>query len=159
MNDENLRPITTKKRAREIGSLGGKVVCKNKKVAAQLRELKKKGMSDENVNRMLYVMEDADYSFIDIMKQFNRLEQYALSKDDDKALASLTRMQMDLHKMRHGSAEARTQVNIQNNTQFNINVEEELTNFLEKEVVIENKGKRKTTKKNNKSVQDKSNKA
>jgi hypothetical protein len=63
----NLKPITSTAEARRIGRLGGSQSSPAKKLAAKLRELRKKGLTNENYKRVYDLMTDSNMSDLDIL--------------------------------------------------------------------------------------------
>lgn len=111
----NLVPITTTERARELGSKGGKVVSAAKKLAARLRELKKRGAvdNDTDILDITQAMEDANMSSLDIYLTLKDLKTYATKENKIGLLQSVTAQLMLWHKMHHGDAGAsKIEVNI-----------------------------------------------
>ncbi len=107
--------ITTTARAQEVGSLGGQVRSQNKKVAAKIREMKKRG---EDPDAIVSVWESADYSAFEIMVNIKGLEKWAVEKKKHYMLPGIIAMKMQYHKMIHGDASStKIEVNIDNRTQ------------------------------------------
>ena len=130
MNDQNLIPITTQKQARELGSLGGKKKTENKRIAARIRELKKKGLTDDSAQHLLNIFEDAGYSLFDQAITLQKILGQCNSVFEKNAVEKTIQ---DWHKMHHGSKTPDTLVQTQNNTQVIINVirPEEFNNKLQ----------------------------
>jgi len=67
MSQEDLIPITTKERAKELGSRGGKVVSFKKKYAAKIREMKKKAkLTGQDLTWFEQTMIDPEASGVDM---------------------------------------------------------------------------------------------
>lgn len=110
-NINNLKPIKTKERAKELGAKGGRVKSMNKKVAARLRELRKKGMTDETAKHLVSMLEDPGYSSMDILISISKMKsdvalqikKKKLTKKEEWAVSSnLVKSVMDWHKLSHG---------------------------------------------------------
>ena len=100
--------ISSTERAQELGSKGGKVVSPNKKIAARLRELKKRGavQGQGEINEIIQVMEDADMSSLDIYLTLRNLKAFAIAEGKINLLQNVNYSQMQWHKMHHGDASA-----------------------------------------------------
>ena len=118
-NEENLIPIRTKEKARELGRRGGLKgglsKSPNKKLAARLRELKKKGLSDENAKRIYNIMMDNEMSALDILLYIEGIKPTAGRSYEKSKVAELL---INWQKVHHG--EKRTNINV------NIDFKEEL---------------------------------
>jgi len=101
-NEQNLIPIRTKEEARELGRKGGLVRSKNKKLASKLRELKKKGLTDENVKRIYDIMTDADITDLETLMLIQSLQP---NLKTTKEKAEVIRLFLEWRKLRHGSKE------------------------------------------------------
>ena len=70
-NEQNLiphqKPFTSGEVAREMGSRGGKKRTPRKKWAAQLRELKKKGLSNENAKVLASMIEEKESFALNVL--------------------------------------------------------------------------------------------
>ena len=99
MNNENLHVIKNSKEAREMGRKGGLVKSDNKKLASRLRELKKKGLTDENAKRIFEVMSDSNMSSLDILLYLNKIKGKAQTVGECNNVA---RTFLDWHKTTHG---------------------------------------------------------
>jgi len=67
-NLQNLVPFnstTSVELAREMGSKGGKVISMKKKIAARVRELKKKGVTNETAKLLVDLMENREFCALD----------------------------------------------------------------------------------------------
>lgn len=98
-NEQNLRPITSTEQAREIGRIGGSRSTPRKRWAAQLRELKKKGLSDENYKKIIAIMEEPEASALDIFTFIQSIKADCKNANQKVLVAeSLIRW----HKAHHG---------------------------------------------------------
>lgn len=100
-NEQNLThpPITDSEQARKMGKKGGAVRSPAKKLAAQLRELKKKP-TEANLTRMFDIMTDSKMSSLDIYRHVIEMKEKAYSfKDFDMIIGRL----IDVHKLVHGT--------------------------------------------------------
>lgn len=86
MNEQNLtmagKGITSTEQAQRLGRIGGKKRTPMKKYAARLRELKRKGLTDETVKKLTDIMEDPECSVLDIRFFLDSI------KGDEKITAS-----------------------------------------------------------------------
>lgn len=124
MNEQNLQPLNTKTKEeqREIARLGGLSRSPQKKLAAKLRELKKKGVTEDSAKRLYEVMTDPLMTDLDILFFLDsiKLNLASVPKPDPKAQILLSRAYLKFREIRHGSSTPSAQVNIQNNTQINV---------------------------------------
>ena len=118
-NHGNLKPITSSARARELGSKGGKVRSQNKKIAARLRELKKKGLSNQNARRIHDILIDNEFSSLETLLFLESLKKEAASFSEKIQLA---RALLEWHSKRYPQKILEMNA-FQQNNQFNINVE------------------------------------
>lgn len=102
MNKSNLIPITSSEQARAMGKKGGQAKTEAKKIAARLRELKKKGLTDANAKLLLRFMESPGVTDLQALKTIVSLEKKEMSTEE-KAVYS--RLLMQWRKNRHGSGE------------------------------------------------------
>ncbi|MBT3406548.1 hypothetical protein HN419_05275 [Candidatus Woesearchaeota archaeon] len=100
MNNNNLIPITSTERARELGSKGGKVRSRNKRMAARLRELRKKGLTDEVSNKIVSLIDDKDCFAIEILMLIEEIRPKCYSADMKIKLANIL---IQLLKIHHGA--------------------------------------------------------
>lgn len=106
-------------RARAAGKVGGKSKSLKKIYALRLNALKRKGLTSEAMQRIVDLMEDKDSSALDILLY---LEKAKSTKDlPIKERIQLIKVMTDWHKLKHGTNEAKVQ--IQMNT-INLTVEE-----------------------------------
>ena len=96
---DNLIPIRSKARARELGAKGGRVKSEKKLWAARLRELKKKGLNDDNYKQLVAMMTEKESFALDILMYLQ-----GIKKDCDGASqkTNLGRALTDLMKATHG---------------------------------------------------------
>ena len=125
MNDENLLPPFKKgsKRAREAGRKGGLALKNNPnaRIAAKLRCLRQKGLTDDTAKRIYELMTDSHMHDLDILLYLESMKNSAKTVREKNAVS---RTIIDFRKMRHGSADsANTQINVQNNI-VNIDMDE-----------------------------------
>ena len=101
-NEQNLRPIPFNQRTEEehkkIASMGGSVKSPAKKFAAQLRELKKKGNTDELNSWFLERLQDPDANMFHLQKMFDQLCQVTPIEKSRPLLET----GINLHKAHHG---------------------------------------------------------
>ena len=101
--NKNLQPITSKARAREIGSLGGSKKTKKKKLAAQLREWRKRGLKNVGDKKKLelYVelLADPEFSGLELIRLARELYQ-TLEKEHNKV--SMIGQMVNIHRSIHG---------------------------------------------------------
>jgi len=108
-NEQNLRPVRTKKEARERGRKGGLVRSPAKKFAARLRELKKKGLTDENVRKITDIIEDRECSSLDVKLFIDSIRGESLSPDSKIKLGNLL---VAWHKAHHGEKSFNTNLSM-----------------------------------------------
>ena len=102
-NEQNLiphqKPFTSREVARKMGRKGGKVKSEKKLWAARLRELKKKGLSDDNYKQLAAMMSEKESFALDILMFLQ-----GIKKDCDGASqkTNLGRALTDLMKAPHG---------------------------------------------------------
>jgi len=102
MNEQNLRPvpITSTERAKTLGRKGGSVSSPAKKLAAKLRELKKKGLTDENYKRVYELMTDSNMSDLDILLFLESMRAKANTISEKEKVA---RLLLEWRKLRFGT--------------------------------------------------------
>ena len=132
-NEQNLIPFKTKQEAREKGRKGGLVRSERKKqatkVSSRLRELKKKGLTDENAKRIYNILKDNDYSSLDIFLYLESIKKHATTANEKNNLA---RTLLDWHAKTHGQ-----KLNINQETK-NIHVHTTLSEFENWKEKVEN---------------------
>ena len=89
-------------RTLRIVTKAGKVRSPEKKYAARLRMLKRKGLNDVTFKRIMDLMEDRESSELDILLF---LEKTKTDNLDTKERASMLKVMLDWHKMKHGTKE------------------------------------------------------
>lgn len=97
---QNFRPITSSAQAREIGRKGGLVSSPRKRYAARLRELKKRGMTNEAIAWLTDVMEDPDCSALDILIYLHNIRANCKTEYEKIAVVGVL---IKWHKMHHGT--------------------------------------------------------
>ncbi len=103
----NLIPITTSEQARELGQLGGQSRSVKKSQAATLRELKKKSLTDVSAKRIVEMIEDRDYSALDILQYLDSLREQCTTVEQKIKLGNLL---VAWHKSHHGDKKITTTV-------------------------------------------------
>jgi len=119
MNSQNLVPIANSEQARAMGRVGGSKRTENKRIAARIRELKKKGLTDDSAQHLLNIFEDAGYSLFDQAITLQKILSQCNTVSEKNAVEKTIQ---DWHKMHHGTKTPDTLVQNQNNTQVIINV-------------------------------------
>ena len=96
-NPENLVPhqIKSTKRARELGRKGGLVISKKKKYAAKIREMRKRGMTNADVEWLLLTLEDPNASVMDMRNDIESLKENMSPQD-------YLRIKQANHKLKYG---------------------------------------------------------
>jgi len=84
------------------GKKGGKAKTPEKKYAARLRGLKRRGLTDGTYKRIMDLMEDRESSELDILLF---IEKTRVEVKDPKERAILLKIMLDWHKMKHGTKE------------------------------------------------------
>ncbi len=77
MVKSNLIPITSKERARELGQIGGKKRSKRKRESARLRELKKRKLSQNDLDWIHHQILDSTASAFDILMYLEVIKEHA----------------------------------------------------------------------------------
>lgn len=110
MNNGNLVPIKNSEQARAMGKKGGSVKSEKKKLAAKLRELKKKGLTKDSAKVLLGLLESRGLSDLDALQAIKGLVGKGSAKDDDgkKVLsleeqATYSRLMMSWRRTRFGA--------------------------------------------------------
>ena len=100
-NPENLIPLMerTKEERVAIARKGGLARTDKKKWAARLREIKKKGLTDENYHRIVAWMEEPESSALDIYLYLNSIKQHC---ENAAQMNQLAKTMIDLMKAHHG---------------------------------------------------------
>ena len=127
MSQEHLIPLNQRslQEARTIQSKGGTTKSPQKRFAASLRELKKKGITDDSVTKMCNLLEDPICSALDIKVYIESLKEEPLSTQQKIQLGQLM---VAWHKAHHGEK-------IKN---LNVNLTSELIDDLSRWFVDEN---------------------
>lgn len=97
-----------------------------KKMAAQLRELKKKGLSDAVAKETIEMMLNPDYSALQIIQRIQALDQSVGDTKTFQQSERLVNMISNFHKLHHGDK----QINTVNNTQINILTDQDMSEIL-----------------------------
>jgi hypothetical protein len=110
MAREHLIPFNkmSKEKARSIQSKGGRTVSPQKKLAAKIREMKKRDISNEDVQHIIDMMKDSDYSFMYLLMVIHHFLE-----DEETTVNQTLRLINALlkwHKMRHGDASTQPKV-------------------------------------------------
>jgi len=109
-NDENLIPFhkRTEKEQRAIRSKGGSSKSLKKKLAAQIREAKKKGATSAELGIMLQAMEDSHVSSFEVLKYLQEVKK-RIHPAQEVALANTM---LSWHKSTHGDKSNTTNIQI-----------------------------------------------
>jgi len=101
MNEQNLkpRPFTSGEQAQIMGRKGGSKITPAKSIAAKLRELKKKGLTDENAQHIYELMTNSELSELDILIQLEKIRSKSESVSEKREAA---RLFMEWYKLKHG---------------------------------------------------------
>ena len=100
METNNLIPITSTEQARILGRIGGSKSTPEKKLAAKLRELKKKGLTDETTQKIYELMTDSNMSDLDILLLIESMKAKAKTVTEKEKAC---RMLLEWRKLRYGS--------------------------------------------------------
>ena len=105
MSKEDLIPFNkmSKEKAREIQSMGGKAVSPQKRFAARLRELRKQGLEDKTIEKLVSLIESPQCSAIDIKMYIGSLKFSELS---DHLKIRLIEVMLKWHEAIHGKPKA-----------------------------------------------------
>jgi anthranilate phosphoribosyltransferase len=98
--ERHLIPITNSALASELGKKGGSVSSPAKKLAAKLRELKKKGLTNENYKRVYELMTDSNMSDLDILLFLESMRAKATTISEKEKVA---RLLLEWRKLRFGT--------------------------------------------------------
>jgi|APSaa5957512622_1039677.scaffolds.fasta_scaffold142566_2 hypothetical protein len=101
MSKEHLIPFNEmdKQKHIDLSKKGGTRQTQAKKYAARLRELKKKGLSDDNIRRISDIIEDPACSALDMKLFIENLRTQNLSNVEKIKLGNLM---VSWHKSHHG---------------------------------------------------------
>ena len=117
---QNLIPAQQMVNHKEIAARGGRQSTPAKKYAARFRELKKKGLKEENFVRLMACMEDPVSSIFDIRTFLDKIKDtMSVETTDNKELIQLAKAYTDLHKAHHGTKVRNENINM------NINIDME----------------------------------
>jgi hypothetical protein len=103
MNNNNLVPITSTSQAREIGRKGGLVRSIKKKEAAKLREMRKRELSQKDLEWIRLQMVNPAASAFDILVYIQILkEEVSSSNTTITEKVKVIRLMLEWYKMWHG---------------------------------------------------------
>jgi hypothetical protein len=127
MSKEDLIPFNTmnEEQARQIQSLGGRTVSPQKKFSAKIREMKKRGLTDEDVKWFLDRLTDPEVSIFHLEKWIDELRD---SIHPNQRIA-LINAAIALHKAKFGEK----QVNLNLNTDLKSDLEKWFKNENDKQ--------------------------
>lgn len=113
MAKEDLIPFNrmTEERQKELASKGGRTRSLKKRLAAQIREAKKRGNTNRELEIMIKMMEDEHCSSFEVLKYLNEVKKTIHPAQK----VALTNSMMTWHKMTHGdksSSNTNIQINI-----------------------------------------------
>jgi len=102
-NEQNLtmagKTITSSEIAKRWGRIGGSRSTPAKKLAAKLRELKKKGLTSDSARRLFELMTQMDLTDLDILIN---LESLRKENETTSERRERIRLYMEWRKLRHG---------------------------------------------------------
>jgi len=98
---------------REISRKGGRVRSAKKKLAARVRELKKKGVSKETLQSVLDALEDPEIDLLDTKLFLDVAKAKAASTGNVTDMVKVGQVLLDWHKARHGSKNVNLNVSAQ----------------------------------------------
>jgi len=117
MAKEDLIPLKKgTARARKIARLGGSTKSPKKNFKAKLRELKKKGLTDNTMQRLVELVEDPQSSLIDLRQFIDSIDIRQLNFTQKIQLGSLM---ISWHRAAHGDKIRGENLNI------NMNIDQE----------------------------------
>ena len=122
MAEADLIPFNTMtvEQQKKIASMGGKVSSPKKKLAAKLRELKKKGMTNDTAKQLAGMMEDPDLFGLDLLMF---LKKWSGEVHSAGQAANMGNTLINLHKAIHGEKIK------SENTNVNINLNIDMLKF------------------------------
>ena len=122
MNDENLIPLSKRgqRDIQRITSMGGSVCSNKKKYASKIREMKKRRLTDDDVNWFLERIEDPDISIFHLQQWIDQLRDN-IPIERQRTLIDTA---INLHKAHHGEKTK--------NGNINININIDMLKFKEK---------------------------
>lgn len=127
-------PFKSGEEAREMGRKGGLSRSPKKSIAAKIRCLREKDLSDDYSKYLCESIMDSDFDIVDQKHFLNKLVDNC---PDERSKREVMKLWLDWHKVHHGSKEKLGgDVNVQ------INVVEQLSKFYrevneKKEIVVE----------------------
>ena len=109
MSKKDLIPFNkmSKERAREIQSKGGRTVSPQKKLSAKLRELRKRGLTDDTSQRLYEILTDSELDSLDTRIFLENIKEVGLDISEKLKLGNLL---ISWHKAHFG--EKRHQINV-----------------------------------------------
>lgn len=115
MSKEDLIPVNTRPREEQIAicKKGGSTKSPRKKIAAKLREMRKKGLTNEASKKLYEMMTNEELSALDMLVFINSIKPVARNCYQK---INLGKLMLDWHKLRHGE-KLKTE-----NMNFNVNV-------------------------------------
>ena len=104
-NGGKLIPTTvlSESEKKALQSKGGKVSSPRKRMAAQIRHMRKKGAKNAQIQRWLDLLESEEFSLVDTRKYIDTMTNIAIRNEDYRLLSTCIKLMMDWHKLRHGS--------------------------------------------------------
>ena len=110
---ENLIPLNKRSKAEQriIQSKGGRGNKDNPKsiIAARIREMKKRGMTDVDAQRLVDMMESSELAAMHIMEYLNKIIATSTKGSEMNAVAKTV---IDWYKIKHGTAESNKKISI-----------------------------------------------
>jgi hypothetical protein len=107
-------PLMAPEQHKELAIKGGRAESPLKKLAAKLRELKKKGLTEDNAKRLMELMTEPDITDLDILMLIQAMQAQAKTlKEKQEGM----KLYIEWRKLHHGTkerVEQRLDVNIKN---------------------------------------------
>lgn len=131
---QNLIPIRDTETAKRLGAMGGRANKDNpnQKLAAKLRALKRKGLTDENVAHLMQVMEEHDMSALDVRLFLDSLRKEAKASQSFRDKVNFGKALIEWHKMHHGTKQ-NIDLNLTGNVNFNFGFNMQNHKFIDTE--------------------------
>ena len=102
-NKENLISLKDRSKAevKKIAAMGGRASNKNGKnsIGVKMAWLRRKGLTNKGAQELMMLMEDANFSSLDILRHINKLKDMV---QDNKEAAVVIDKMMQWHKLQHG---------------------------------------------------------
>jgi len=119
LNSSNLIPLAsrTTEEQRAIQKKGGRSKSPKKSVSAKLRWLRERKINDESANKLIEMYDNKEITHIDLLAFYQKWQSKANTIQE---AVMIGRLIMDWSKQVHGTEAINTQVNIQNNTEINV---------------------------------------